>query len=102
MTTLRFSISAVISFGHNLFDRARPYLVGRRGMFVLGILMLVGIGLSWSWLTAVGIAPILLAALPCLAMCGLGMCMNKLIGSSCASGAQQQASPREPFNQELQ
>src|SRR5262249_54193299 len=37
--------------------------------------LLTGIALNWSWLVAVGIAPILLSTLPCLVMCGLGVCM---------------------------
>jgi hypothetical protein len=46
---------------------------------------LVGIGFSWSWLVAAGIAPILLSTLPCLIMCGLGLCML------CRSGEKQTA-----------
>lgn len=30
---------------------------------------------GWAWLVAAGLAPIILATLPCLIMCGLGMCM---------------------------
>jgi len=37
--------------------------------------LLAGIALNWSWLVAAGIAPILLSTLPCLVMCGLGLCM---------------------------
>ena len=46
---------------------------------VLGIAGLVvtgaGLGLGWSWFTAVGIAPIIVSAAPCLIMCALGLCM---------------------------
>lgn len=31
-----------------------------------------GLALNWGWLTAVGAAPIILAALPCAAMCAWG------------------------------
>jgi hypothetical protein len=31
--------------------------------------------LGWEWLTAVGIAPLLVAAAPCLIMCALGLCV---------------------------
>jgi hypothetical protein len=34
-----------------------------------------GIALSWAWLTAIGVAPVLVAAAPCAAMCALGLCM---------------------------
>ena len=40
---------------------------------------------NWSWLAAAGIAPLLLTALPCVAMCALGLCMNKVTGGSCKS-----------------
>jgi hypothetical protein len=32
--------------------------------------------LGWDWLTAVGLAGVLLVAAPCLAMCALGLCMR--------------------------
>ena len=31
---------------------------------------------NWGWLVAAGIAPLLLTALPCVAMCALGLCMK--------------------------
>jgi len=53
------------------------YLGGRRGL-VLAAVAIGGGGLllNWSWLVAVGLAPLLLALLPCAAMCALGMCMS--------------------------
>ena len=46
------------------------------GVLVLGAgVLFAGIALNWSWLVAAGIAPILLSTLPCLVMCGLGLCM---------------------------
>ncbi len=47
----------------------------------------VGIGYNWSWLVAAGIAPLLLSALPCVAMCALGLCMSRMTGSSCRTDA---------------
>ena len=45
---------------------------------VLGVaaLAITGTGLvvGWKWLTAVGIAPIIVSAAPCLIMCALGVC----------------------------
>lgn len=32
---------------------------------------------GWGWLVAAGIAPVLLSVLPCLAMCGFGLCMSR-------------------------
>lgn len=37
----------------------------------------IGIGVyfgGWAWLVAIGAAPIILSTLPCLIMCGLGLC----------------------------
>lgn len=44
-----------------------------------------GLALNWGWLAAAGIAPILLSLLPCLVMCGLGLCAHRLVGRSGAS-----------------
>jgi hypothetical protein len=53
----------------------RYWLGGRTGVIVsLGLLAAIGIGLGWSWLVAVGVAPLLVAVLPCAAMCALGLC----------------------------
>lgn len=43
-----------------------------------------GVALGWSWLTAVGAAPILLGLAPCVAMCALGLCMRGKGAKSCA------------------
>lgn len=75
----------------------RHYLGGWRGMLIFAATaIVVGLVLNWSWLVATGIAPILLIALPCLIMCGLGLCMNHLRGESCESSAPRQrgAEPR--------
>src|SRR5215472_10551996 len=45
---------------------------------------------SWSWLVAAGLATILVSALPCLAMCGFGLCVHRFLsgsGSPQASGS---------------
>jgi hypothetical protein len=54
-------------------------LQGRRRLIVLGALALgLGAAFNWSWLVAVGVAPLLLSALPCVAMCALGFCMSRM------------------------
>ncbi len=69
-----------------LVNAAWPYIGGRRGLIILAIVIgAAGAALNWGWLVAVGAAPILLAILPCAAMCGLGMCMKKGKGKSCCS-----------------
>jgi len=47
---------------------------------------------SWGWLVALGITPVLLSVLPCIAMCALGLCMNH--ASRRASG-KKQCSPEQ-------
>jgi hypothetical protein len=78
------------SVAYNWLAVARHYLGGHRAIIVLAIVaVVVGAALNWSWLAAVGVAPVLLSALPCLVMCGLGLCMNRLVGRSCASASSQ-------------
>ncbi|RTM10910.1 MAG: hypothetical protein EKK31_01575 [Hyphomicrobiales bacterium] len=61
-------------------------LGGTRGLIAVGAAIAVaGIALNWSWLVAVGIAPVLLSLLPCAAMCALGLCMNRMTGRSCST-----------------
>lgn len=57
---------------------ALKYYLGTRRVLFLAAIMIGGGGLllNWSWLVAVGLAPLLLALLPCAAMCALGMCMK--------------------------
>jgi hypothetical protein len=43
-----------------------------------------GAAFNWSWLLAAGTVPLLLAVLPCLAMCALHLCANKRADGSCA------------------
>lgn len=51
--------------------------IPRAAWLVGGALTLaLGLGLGWNWLAAAGIAPLLLALLPCVAMCALGLCMR--------------------------
>ena len=75
------------SLARDLLHAARYYLGGRRGLIVSAALVLVaGLALNWGWLVAAGIAPLLVAVLPCVAMCALGLCMNKAGGKSCSTG----------------
>lgn len=69
----------------------------RRALILLGIVLAgAGIALNWSWLAAVGAAPIILSLAPCAAMCALGLCMNKMTGGrSCSSAQPPGKDPRE-------
>lgn len=67
------------------------YLGERRVLVVLAVIAVIaGTAFGWNWLVAAGIAPVLLSV-PCLVMCGLGLCMNRLIGRSCATSTSQSA-----------
>ena len=74
------------SCSRDLLRVARYYLRSWRSLLVLTTIALIaGVGFSWNWFVAIGFAPILLAALPCLVMCGLGLCVacsSKMRGSS--------------------
>ena len=66
----------------------RYWLRGPKGLVALVLsALVVGAALNWSWLVAVGIAPLLLTVLPCAVMCGLGLCMNRMTGSSCSTSS---------------
>jgi len=49
--------------------------------------LVVIVAATWSWLVAAGLATILVSALPCLVMCGLGLCMHRYLGGSGSSQA---------------
>ena len=69
----------------DVINALRYYLGGRRGLLALGAAAAVGgLVLNWDWLIAVGVAPLLIAALPCVAMCALGLCMSRMAGGNCA------------------
>ena len=71
------------SLARDVLDAARYYLGGRRTLFVLAAVLIVGgIALNWGWLVAAGLAPILIAILPCAVMCALGLCMHKMAGGA--------------------
>jgi hypothetical protein len=53
-------------------------LTGPRRWWVLGAVgVTAGLIFGWDTLVLLGVAPILIFLLPCLIMCGLGLCMNK-------------------------
>ena len=69
----------------------RPLSIARfgRNRLVIGVAAIGVIAAAtawqWSWLAAVGVAPLLLSVAPCIAMCGLGLCMHRMSGRACAS-----------------
>lgn len=85
LTPLRTTEASSI---RDLVEAARRRLLSRRGLLVLsGVLIVASLALGWNWLVAVGLAPLLLSALPCVAMCALGLCMQGMGGRSCSAKA---------------
>ena len=84
-------------------DFLHRWLTGRRGLIVGGIaIVAAGLAAGWSWLTAIGAAPIILALAPCAAMCALGTCaMMKAnsAGTPPSPPGQAQSGPTTPPNQ---
>lgn len=98
MKTLETARATETPLSQDLLHAARYYLGSRKGLIALAALIVVaGAALNWSWLVAVGVAPLLLSLLPCVAMCALGLCMNKMGGKSCSAGtdATKSAAPGE-------
>lgn len=63
--------------GRDVLNAAVYYLRRRWTVAILlGIAIAFGLYFGgWGWLVAAGLAPILISTLPCLVMCGLGVCM---------------------------
>lgn len=73
-------------------DLLARHLPGRRRTWLILATALLSAGayFNWQWLVAAGIAPLLLAVAPCLAMCVVGMCMQRDKSCSTPSGARDQ------------
>jgi hypothetical protein len=53
----------------------RPWLVNRWVLAIAGLAVVgSGLALGWSWLTAIGVAPLVVSTAPCLVMCAFGAC----------------------------
>src|SRR5215471_5799662 len=81
-----------------------PAIVRRLGSkrVLLRVLALapIGAGLAWqwSWLAAIGVAPLLVSAAPCVAMCAFGLCMHRMCnhgGSTASNGTSPISSPQQ-------
>lgn len=85
------------SLAQDWLHALRYWLRGRRGVAILVLsAVVVGAALNWNWLVAAGIAPLLLTALPCIAMCGLGLCMSRMTGRSCSTSSSASDGARTP------
>lgn len=75
-------------------------LVRQRRVLVVTALLLVAAGVVFGqqWLAATGMLPLLISALPCLAMCALGLCMQGQGGQACGSPSAPQAGSAARLN----
>lgn len=76
----------------------RRRLTSRLGLTIAGLVVVAaGLALGWNWLSAIGVAPIILSLAPCAAMCALGACaMGRGNKSSCSnSGSADVTKPNE-------
>lgn len=90
MTTPMTTQHQSISFARDLLYAARYYLWRPRVLLAIAAAAIAaGLVFNWSWLVAVGLAPILISTLPCLVMCAFGVCMM------CRSGDKHSASIRD-------
>jgi hypothetical protein len=56
----------------------RYWLSGRRGLVIGGLAVVIaGLALGWNWLSAIGVAPVILSLAPCAVMCAVGACAMK-------------------------
>jgi hypothetical protein len=75
--TLPQSSTTERPLGRDLSYAVRYYLRNRWTLVALASFAVI-LGLyfgGWGWLVAAGLAPVILSTLPCLVMCGLGVCM---------------------------
>src|SRR5437899_12288148 len=79
-------------------DLIRACFSSRWALVISGIAVVVaGLALGWNWLTAVGLAPLILSLAPCAIMCALGLCMTPRGNSpSETQSSAEQAKPPEP------
>lgn len=60
-----------------MLARLRCRMTSRRSLMFLAITAIAGgAAANWGWLVAAGITPLILATLPCVAICALGLCAN--------------------------
>lgn len=81
---------------------ARILLRPRNLLILSTAAVTAGAFLNWQWLVAAGVAPIILAVLPCAIMCALGVCMMpKRRGSddkdAAGIGTTQRSLPPQPM-----
>lgn len=63
--------------------------IGNRYVLIAAGFAVVGSGmaLGWGWLTAIGVAPLIVSVAPCLIMCAVGGCLMCRRGPGAAAPA---------------
>lgn len=73
-----------------MLDNVR-LLANRRTLAIIAALIgaaVIGVAaLNWRWLVTVGAASLLVSTLPCLLMCGLGLCMHRFVSGTGTNSA---------------
>jgi len=81
MTNSRSADATARSPEPSSIETIRRYLGGRWGLLAVAAAAIVaGLAFNWSWLVAIGVAPLVIGILPCAAMCALGLCMMNMAG----------------------
>lgn len=87
MTAPQSTTTTEPSLGRDILNAARYYLGNRWGLVLGSVAVIAGLSFGgWGWLVVAGLAPVILSILPCLVMCGLGVCVM------CRSGKTQSTS----------
>ena len=85
-----------VSPSTSILDRVRHAVTERRVLLVSAVAIVgTGMAYNWSWLVAIGAAPVILALAPCAAMCALGVCMKRMGGKSCTTKASSDGAQRQ-------
>ena len=68
-------------------ETIRRYLGGQWGLLAFAAAAVVaGLAFNWSWLVAIGVAPLIIGILPCAAMCALGLCAMQMGRTAAVTG----------------
>jgi hypothetical protein len=87
MTNSRMIDRSQPSPTRSVFAALRAWSGSRLGLLsIAGVAIVAGLGFNWSWLVAIGVAPLVIGILPCAAMCALGLCMMNMAGKQTSTG----------------
>ncbi len=79
--TTHSGLAASDLYSRRMADSLGLMLRDRRALALVGLVAVAaGLAWQWTWLAAIGAAPILVSVAPCAAMCALGQCMTGRAG----------------------